>query len=341
MARPGRHQPRRASVVGAGSFGTAVALVLDRAGVRTTLLCRTAEQAERVTASRENERYLPGIRLPDRLKIRKLGGRDDQFHRSDLVFVAGPSTGIGAAIAELGRQGVARGAGVVSLAKGLVPPDGTPPTMALERAFGPERVACVGGPAHAREMVEGGAGLISASHDPVLAEEIAMVFRQGGIVCEESADPVGVELAGCAKNAAALAAGATESQGLNAAGMAAADIFGEVLALAQRNGGSARTFLGRAGTGDLVATALAPSSRNRSAGELLAAGVRATEIPDRLGQAVEALDTVPLLARAIEQAGVSAPMTSALARLIEEPPPPAAWWPLSPAPHPDPCPRPA
>jgi glycerol-3-phosphate dehydrogenase (NAD(P)+) len=285
--------------------------------VRTTLLCRTAEQAERVVAEHENERYLPGVRMPDRLKVRALGGRDDQFHRADLVFIAVPSHGIDAAIAELGRQGVASHAGVVSLAKGLVPPDGTPPTLALERAFGPDRVACVGGPAHAREMVEGGAGLICASHSAALAESVAGVFRRGGIVCEESSDPVGVELAGCAKNAAALAAGATEAQGLNAAGMAAADIVGEVVALAERNGGSVRTFIGRAGTGDLVATALAPKSRNRSAGELLAEGVPASEIPGRLGQTVEALDTVPLLARAIEQAGVSAPMTSALARLIE------------------------
>src|SRR5919197_999235 len=317
MARPGRQQPRRASVVGAGSFGTAVAIVLERAGLRTTLLCRTPEQAERLNAERENARYLAGVRLPERLKLRALGGRDDQFHRSDLVFVAVPSAGIEAAIAELMRQGVSARAGVVSLTKGLVPPDGTPPTVALERAFGPERVACVGGPAHAREMVEGGAGLICASHSPALAQQVAEVFRAGRIVCEESNDPVGVELAGCAKNAAALAAGATESQGLNAAGMAAADIFGEVLALAERHGGQARTFVGRAGTGDLVATALAPSSRNRSAGELLAQGVPASEIPERLGQAVEALETVPLLARALEQAGQEAPVTSALARLIE------------------------
>ena len=156
----------------------------------------------------------------------------------------------------------------------------------------------------------------SAGHVRVTVP-VAGVFRGGRIVCEASADPVGVELAGCAKNAAALAAGATESQGLNAAGMAAADIFGEVLALAERSGGEARTFIGRAGTGDLVATALAPTSRNRSAGELLAQGVPAAEIPERLGQAVEALETVPLLARAIERAGVSAPITSALARLIE------------------------
>jgi glycerol-3-phosphate dehydrogenase (NAD(P)+) len=89
-----------------------------------------------------------------------------------------------------------------------------------------------------------------------------------------------------------------------------------VLALAERSGGLAATFVGRAGTGDLVATAIAPSSRNRSAGELLAQGVPGAEIPERLGQAVEALETVSLLARAIERAGVSAPITSALARLI-------------------------
>jgi glycerol-3-phosphate dehydrogenase (NAD(P)+) len=306
----------RASVVGAGSFGTAVALLLVRAGVRTTLLCRTPEQVAELAERRENERYLPGVPLPKELKVRPLGGRDEQFQRSDLVFLAVPSKGLAEALAELERQGVARSAGVVSLAKGLVPPDGIPPTLALEAVFGPERVACIGGPAHAREMATAGAGLVCASHSERLAHRSADLFQRAGVVCEVSDDPVGVELAGCAKNAAAVAVGATEAQGLNAAGMAASDIFSEVAALAERRGGQVRTFLGRAGTGDLVATALAPKSRNRSAGELLSQGVPAAEIPQRLGQAVEALETVPLLARAIEAAGVRAPVTSALARLI-------------------------
>ena len=120
-----------------------------------------------------------------------------------------------------------------------------------------------------------------------------------------------------AKNAAAVAVGATQAQGLNAAGMAAADIFTEVLDYARASGGSARSFLGRAGTGDLVATALAPKSRNRKAGELLAEGVAASEIPQRVGQAVEALETVRLLATAIERQGLDAPVCSALAALIE------------------------
>jgi glycerol-3-phosphate dehydrogenase (NAD(P)+) len=284
--------------------------------MRTTLLCRTKEQADAMEAERENKRYLEGVELPEQLKIRVLGGADEQFRRTDLIFVAVPSAGLREALAELVRQGVSRRAGIVSLAKGLVPPDGTPPTVALEEQFGPERVACVGGPAHAREMVLEGAGLVCASHSPALAERVAETFRAARVMCEASSDPVGVELAGCAKNAAALAAGATEGQGLNAAGMAAADIFTEVLALARARGARASTFVGRSGVGDLVATALASSSRNRSAGELLAKGVPAKEIPERLGQAVESLETVPLLARAIESAGVQAPIVSALARLI-------------------------
>jgi glycerol-3-phosphate dehydrogenase (NAD(P)+) len=307
----------RASVVGAGSFGTAVAVLLVRAGLRTTLLCRTPEQAAALENDRENKQYLSGVELPERLKIRVLEGVEDQFDRADLIFLGVPSAGLAGALEVLQRQGVSERAGIVSLTKGLVPPNGTPPTLALERAFGVERVACIGGPAHAREMVESGAGLVCASHSPALAERVSDVFHRAGIVCEASNDPVGVELAGCAKNAAALAAGATEPLGLNAAGMAAADIFTEVLGLAEAGGGSARTFVGRAGTGDLVATALAPQSRNRAAGELLSQGVPASEIPDRIGQAIEAFETVPLLARAIEQAGIKAPITSALARLID------------------------
>lgn len=303
-------------MVGAGSFGTALAVLLERAGVRTTLLCRTREQAEELERTRENSRYLPGVQLPSGLKVRELEGVDGQFRRADVVFLAVPSRGIADAGDALAAQGVAPQAGIVSCAKGLVPADGTPPTVYLERIFAQDRVACLGGPAHAREMVDSGAGLVSAAHSEPLAHRIADALQSAGTVCEVSNDPVGVELAGAAKNAAALAAGATIAQGYNAAGMAAGDVFAEVLALAEVQGGRPETFVGRAGIGDLMATALSPSSRNRAAGELLAEGVAASEIPERLGQVSEALETVSLLARACEAAKVQSPVISALARLI-------------------------
>ncbi len=122
-------------------------------------------------------------------------------------------------------------------------------------------------------MVHSGAALVAASSDEALAGALAQVFTRAGVVCERSNDPVGVELAGAAKNAAALAAGATEAQGLNAAGAAAGHIFAEVWRYAETLGARPESMIGLAGAGDLVATALARESRNRRAGELLAAGV--------------------------------------------------------------------
>jgi glycerol-3-phosphate dehydrogenase (NAD(P)+) len=347
---------KRATVIGAGSFGTALAVLLARGGLRTTLQARTAEQAARLDDEHENRAYLPGVKLPAQLRIEPASAG---VARADYVFLAVPSSGLGEVIAMLEQAGLDKRAAVVSVAKGLVPPEGLPPTVVLSARFGADRVACVGGPAHAQEMVNEGAGLVAASSDEELTRVLAQVFTRAGVVCEQSNDPLGVELAGAAKNAAALAAGATEAQGLNAAGAAAGHIFAEVWRYAEGLGARPESMIGLAGAGDLVATALAPTSRNRRAGELLAEGVPAAEIPARIGQAVEALESVPLLARALERAGVDvgvdtgargnpttdrrpgprAPITSALGRLIsgELPlddwvalvratvPPPARW----------------
>jgi glycerol-3-phosphate dehydrogenase (NAD(P)+) len=327
---------RRATVIGAGSFGTALAVLLARAGLRTTLQTRTDVQARALEEARENHTYLPGVALPAQMRIEPASAG---VARADYVFLAVPSRGLGEVIDRLAASALGPRTAVVSVAKGLVPPHGLPPTVVLSSRFGAERVACIGGPAHAQEMVHAGAGLVAASSDEELAGSLAQVFKRAGVVCEQSNDPVGVELAGAAKNAAALAAGATEGQGLNAAGAAAGHIFAEVWRYAETLGARPESMIGLAGTGDLLATALARESRNRRAGELLAGGVPAAEIPGRIGQAVEALESVPLLARALERASVSAPVTGALGRLIsgELPltdwvalvratvPPPARW----------------
>jgi glycerol-3-phosphate dehydrogenase (NAD(P)+) len=307
---PGR---RNAVVVGAGSFGTAIAILLARGGMRTTLQTRTSEQAERMIAEQENGRYLPGVGLPPQLRVENA---DAGLKGADYVFLGVPSRGMDEVIASLDRRGLGRKAAIISLAKGLVPPEGRAPTVLLRERFGIERVGCIGGPAHAKEMVFEGAGLVAAFHNQKLAKTVAEAFIRAGVVCERSNDPVGIELAGAAKNAAALAAGATEKQGLNAAGAAAGHIFAEVWRYAESQGARPESMIGLGGTGDLVATALAPQSRNRRAGELLGQGIPTAEIPERIGQAVEALGAVPLLATALRRAGVEAPVTSALADLI-------------------------
>jgi glycerol-3-phosphate dehydrogenase (NAD(P)+) len=312
----------RAVVIGAGSFGTALAVLLSRGGLRTTLQARTAEQAAMLDSQRQNVAYLPGVDLPSQLRIESTSAG---LARADYVFLAVPSKEMTEVLSTLQSAGLGRRTAVVTVAKGLVPPRGEPPTTVLGNMLEGRRIACIGGPAHAQEMVRSGAGLVVASSSEGLARELAEVFTRAGVVCEVSDDPIGVELAGAAKNAAALATGATEAQGPNAAGAAAGHIFAEVWRYAERLGARPESMIGLAGTGDLVATALARESRNRRAGELLAQGMPSTEIPARIGQAVEALESVPLLARTLEQADVASPVTSALGRLISGEMPLADW----------------
>ena len=162
---------RRAVVVGAGSFGTAVAVLLARGGLRTTLQARTAEQA-RAADRRPREPRLPAGRRAagrpaHRDDRRRAGARRPRVPRRPL-----PRPGRRHRRAAR-RPGSPTRAAVVSLAKGLVPPDGTAPTIMLGERLGAARVACLGGPAHAREMVHEGAGLVAASASEELAGAIA------------------------------------------------------------------------------------------------------------------------------------------------------------------------
>ena len=140
-------------VVGAGSFGTAIAVLLVRGGLRTTLQTRSADQARQLAADRTNERYLPGVQLPRELRIEDASAG---LARADYVFLAGPSQGLHEVIGGLGGGRLPPRTAVISLAKGLVPPDGAAPTVMLRAGLGAARVACIGGPAHAQEMVREG-----------------------------------------------------------------------------------------------------------------------------------------------------------------------------------------
>jgi glycerol-3-phosphate dehydrogenase (NAD(P)+) len=305
---------RHAVVVGAGSWGTAVATLLARGGASVQLACRTAGQARELEALRTNVAYLPGVTLPDAVAITTVEELD--WTDADLACLAVPSQALPAALESLAPRLPER-LGVLVLSKGLVAPAGLPPSsFAIERT-GSRPVACLGGPAHALEAVERGASLTVASPDRTFAALLASAFRRGGVCCDTSRDLVGVELAGVAKNAAALAAGAALADGPNAAGAAAGRVYAECHALARAHGSSAETFAGPVGAGDLVATVIASHSRNRRAGELLADGTSADEIPALLGQVPEALSVVPVLARVMDEAGVASPATHNLAALAE------------------------
>jgi len=304
---------RRAAVIGAGSWGTAVAAMLARAGLEVDLGCRTREQAERVSASRVNRDYLPGIELPASVNVMRAA--ELELSRHDLVCFAVPAVALPGTVAAHGGA-ISPRTGVLVMSKGLVAPLGTlPSAYVAERVHG-FAVGVLGGPAHAAAALAGGASVVLGTHHAAFARQVTDALLAAGFDAVWSTDVVGVELAGCAKNAAALAAAAASGAGPNAAGSAAGKVFAEVDALARLEGSRPETFAGLAGAGDLVATVLADGSRNRRAGEMLGRGVPACDIAPALGQTAEAVDCIPLLVERVRAAGVDAPALGGLAGVI-------------------------
>jgi glycerol-3-phosphate dehydrogenase (NAD(P)+) len=304
---------REAVVVGAGSWGTAVATLLARGGTSVQLVCRTGRQARELGALRTNVAYLPGIVLPDGVTVTTIESVD--WSEADVLCLAVPSGALPAALDSIAGH-VPEELGVLVLSKGMIAPGQLPSAHVVER-LGDRPIGCLGGPAHALEAVERTAAVTVASEDLRFAALLASAFRKAGVTCDTSTDVVGVELAGAAKNAAALAAGAALGAGVNAAGVAAGRIYAECHALGESRGAKAASFAGPAGVGDLVATVLAEHSRNRRAGELLADGVPPGEIHELLGQVPEALTVVPVLRHAMHEAGIACPATDQLAALVE------------------------
>jgi 1-acyl-sn-glycerol-3-phosphate acyltransferase len=257
---------RRAAVIGAGSWGTAVAVLLARGGLDVQLGTRTPEQAAELSEARENHRYLEGVELPESLDVRPAS--KIELAGLDLICLAIPSKSLPQAVGAIGDRVGARSA-VLLLTKGLIAPLGQLPAEYVGERVRARAIACLGGPAHAREAVSGSAALVLGSADRDLRAQLGEVFDHAGLVCERSGDVTGVEMAGAAKNAAALAAAAAEPHGLNAAGIATAEIWRECIGYAIGKGAELETFSGLAGVGDLTATMMAPTGRNRRAGELL------------------------------------------------------------------------
>jgi 1-acyl-sn-glycerol-3-phosphate acyltransferase len=304
---------RRAAVIGAGSWGTAVAVLLARGGLEVQLGARSAERAAEMVAAGENRRYLPGVSLPETIDVRPAS--EIELAGLDLICLAIPSKSLPQAVGAIADRVGDRSA-VLLLTKGVIAPQGQLPAEYVGERVRARAIACLGGPAHAREAVSGSAALVLGSADLDLRDQLGEVFDRAGLVCERSGDVAGVEMAGAAKNAAALAAAAAEPHGLNAAGIATAEIWRECIDYALAHGADLETFSGLAGVGDLTATMMAPTGRNRRAGELLGTGTPAAEIPALIGQASEGLDTTPLLAQAVASSGGRADALEGLAALI-------------------------
>ncbi len=298
------------AVVGGGSWGTALARLVALSGTPALLVCRTADQARRMAAERRAVGYLKGVELPDGVSVGSLEDVDS-LTGADLVVAAVPTRALHEA-AEWMSSRLAPDTPFLSLMKGLDPVSGLRLSEAWRTALGvPIRFAALSGPNHAEEVAAGQPTATVAAGDPELCADLQRLLNGPRFRVYVNDDLVGVELCGAAKNVIAIAAGMSDGMGAgdNAKASLITRGLAEMTRLGVACGARDATFRGLAGMGDLVATCTSTHSRNRRAGELIAEGLAADLVDQRLGQVAEGLWTVRSLLDLAASVSVELPIS--------------------------------
>jgi glycerol-3-phosphate dehydrogenase (NAD(P)+) len=310
----------RATVFSAGSWGTTFAKVLADAGCDVMLHARRAELAAAITEKCENPDYLPGVRLPDRL--RATTDAEEALAGAEIVVLAVPSQSLRENLTEWSPL-LPPDATLLSLMKGIEL--GTTRRMSEVicevTGAGPERVAALSGPNLAKEIAEEQpAATVIACTDKDRAEQLQAACHTAYFRPYTNPDLIGCELGGAVKNVIALAVGIAEGLGfgdntrasLITRGLAETARLGLVL------GAELTTFAGLAGLGDLVATCSSPLSRNRTFGEKLGQGMSLAEVVESTKQTAEGVKSCRSVLDLARAHDVDVPITEAVVRVCHE-----------------------
>jgi glycerol-3-phosphate dehydrogenase (NAD(P)+) len=305
-------------VIGAGAWGTTLAMLLADAQRPVSLWSHSSEGAERLAHERTNERYLPGITFAPNVRVVLDDTELAEPHR--LYVLAVPSSHVRATIRRLAPS-LAPGAAVLSVVKGIE--EGTHLRMSqvvAEEAPG-RPIAALSGPNLAREIAAGKpAGSVVASDDAELAADLAAILSSDRFRVYTNPDLIGVELCGALKTVMALAAGMVDGLGFGDSAKAGIITRGlaEMTRLGVAAGAYPLTFAGLAGVGDLIATCMSPLSRNRRAGELIASGVPWPEAQGQLAGVAEGVATVTGALELAADHGVELPIAEQVRAVVFE-----------------------
>jgi glycerol-3-phosphate dehydrogenase (NAD(P)+) len=306
------------AVIGAGAWGTTLAIMLAAAERPVTIWAHSPERNEELARERENRRYLPGVPFPPNIRV----ATDDAFlaepHRAYLLAV--PSAHLRETL-RLVASRLDPNAALLSVVKGIEADSHCRMSEVVDQELPGRRVAVLSGPNLAREIAAGKpAGSVVASHDAALASEMAGVLGSDRFRVYTNPDVVGVELCGALKNVVALAAGMVD--GLAFGDSAKAGIITRGLAEMTRLGVAAgahpQTFAGLAGVGDLIATCMSPLSRNRRAGELLGSGLAWADAAPQLNGVAEGVSSVAGALALAAQHGVELPIAQQVAAVVHD-----------------------
>ncbi len=301
------------TVLGAGSWGTALGALMARHGHSVVLWGRDSQGIAAIDRDHENRRYLPGIALPDTL--RATTDLAAALHQSELVLVVVPShafTQTLQALAPLRPEA----AGVAWATKGFEPGSGRFLHEVAEDLLGPNvPLAVVTGPSFAKEVAQGlPTALTVHSHQPAFAQVVAKVLHGPAFRAYTGEDMIGAELGGAMKNVLAVATGVADGMqlGLNARAGLITRGLNEMLRLSAALGARPETLMGLAGLGDLVLTCTGDLSRNRRLGLALGRGQSLDDAVREIGQVVESVQTADEVMRLADRLGIELPISSAV-----------------------------
>jgi len=301
------------AIMGAGAWGTALAIQAERAGQRAMLWARDPARAALIQQSRRNERLLPGVALPDGISVTADAGQ--ALEGAALILLVVPAQALRPVLQSL----PALPAPVLICAKGVEAGSLLLPLEILAQTHPAVAAGVLSGPNFAHEIARGlPAAAVVASHDAGLRALGVARLGSAGFRLYGSADPVGAEIGGAAKNVIAIAAGAVMGAGLGENARAALITRGlaEIARLTSALGGRADTVAGLSGLGDLLLTATGPGSRNTSLGMALGRGESLTEILAARQGVTEGVATAPALVARAAQLGVDLPICAAVAELV-------------------------
>jgi len=307
------------AVLGAGSWGTALASLLARHDYPTVLWGRDAAQLAQIDASHENRRYLPGVPLPESLSA--TSDLAAAVASAEWILVVTPSHAFHdtlRALAPLRRPG----AGVAWATKGFEPGSGRFLHEVAAELLGPDvPLAVVTGPSFAKEVAQGLPTAVTVhSDDDAFAQAVADALHGPAFRAYTGSDMLGAELGGAMKNVLAVATGIADGMalGLNARAGLITRGLNEMLRLNARLGGRAETLMGLAGLGDLVLTSTGDLSRNRRLGLALGRGQSLKEAVREIGQVVESVQTVDEVMRLAGRHGIELPISALVQRVLHE-----------------------
>ena len=306
------------AVLGAGSWGTALAIQIARAGHGVCLWGRDPEQLAAMAKNRENTRFLPGASFPEKLDLQaKL---QLAVESADIVLLCVPSH----AFPDLLQQVIACMRPETRIAwatKGFEPGSGRFLHEVVEDAVGIDKPgAVVTGPSFAREVADDVPTAVTvASRDLDFAERLAGLLHFGNFRTYTTDDIVGAELGGAVKNVLAVGTGMVDGMGLGANTRAALITRGlaEMMRLSQALGARLETLMGLAGVGDLVLTCTGDLSRNRRFGLALGSGISKQQALAEIGQVVEGVNTAEEVCRLGQKYGVELPISEQVHHIIQ------------------------